>query len=287
MKRAGFTLVELLAGMAVASIIAVAIFTLMSTGMILSAKNLSLNLTSNALRQALDRVEQVVQQGDTLPQLIYVNGTVVANGPAAGVAFDRYVGGPYVVTIPGVTLPATSTNIVLIRSTNAIASPPIPRVGDIIRIDSTASTLRPRVQMVTPGAITAQNRQPITVTLSAPLGTDVPVGVASVKTARLVRSVALLVKPKNGRQELRYYETFDPAANLNDPALYLVVTDHIGLEPESTTPFSITSSSGKPFVTFSLRTRSTIADNRLQTLERDRFNTYARVEALVRPKTIP
>jgi type II secretory pathway pseudopilin PulG len=287
MRRGGFTIIELLIGTVVASIMSVAIFALMNTGMILSAKNLSLNLTSNSMRQSLDRIEQVIQQGDTLPQLINANGGIVTSGPAAGIAFDRYVGGPYVVTIAGGTLPASSTSLVLTRSTNAIASPPIPRVGDIVRIDSTANTVRPHVQTVTPGAVDAQNRQPITVTLSAPLGISVTLGVSSVKTAKLVRSVALLVKPKNGRQELRYYESFDTTSNLNDPTRYAVVTDQIDVDPEDTTPFSMTSSSGKTFVSFSVRTRAAMAVNRLQTLQRERFNTHARIEAYVRPKTIP
>ena len=89
MKRQAFTLIEILVGAAISSVLAVGVFALMNAGMILSAKNLSLNLTSNSMRSALDRVEQVVQLGDTTDslsraQLINTSGTVVATGPAAG-----------------------------------------------------------------------------------------------------------------------------------------------------------------------------------------------------------
>ena len=288
MKRQAFTLIEIMVGAAISSIIAVAIFALMNAGMILSAKNLSLNLTSNSMRTALDRVEQGVQQADTMPELINTSGTVVATGPAAGIKFDRTVGSPYVVTLTAGSIPSAATSLVLTRSTHAIASPPPPSPGDIIRIATTATTLRPRVQSVTTGAVNAAlARQPFTTTLTAALGTTVTPITATVVSAKIVRNVAFMVMPANGKPELRYYHTFDTTTNYNDPTKYSVVTDQIGVAAADATPFSIVQYDGKPFVSFSLRVRASNADKGMRAQQIGDYNTFSRTEALIRPKTIP
>jgi type II secretory pathway pseudopilin PulG len=287
MKCRAFTIVEILVGAAISSILAVAIFALMNVGMILSAKNLSLNLTSNSMRTALDRVEQVVQQGDTMPELINTAGTVVATGPAAGIKFDRAVGSPYVVTVSGGTIPAATTSLTLTRSTHPVASPPVPTAGDVVRIATTATTLRPRIQSVVSGAVNGQARQPFTVTFEAALGTTVTPVAATIVTAELVRNVAFLVMPANGKPELRYYGSFDTTTNLNDPTKYVVVTDQIGTAAADATPFSLVMSGAQSFVSFSLRVRASNNDRGIRGQQRDQFNTYSRTETLIRPKTIP
>jgi type II secretory pathway pseudopilin PulG len=287
MKRKAFTIVELLVGTAVASVLALAIFALMNAGMILSAKNLSLNLTSNSMRSTLDRVEQVVQMADTMPELIDNTGTVVTTGPAAGIKFDRTVGSPYVVSLSGGNIPSAATSLTLTRSTHAVASPPAPSPGDIVRIATTPTTLRPRIQSVVAGTVNAQSRQPFTANLTAALGTTVTPITATVVSARLVRNVALLVMPANGKPEMRYYHTFDTTTNLNDPARYVVVTDQIGVAAEDSTPFSIVQYEGKSYVNFSLRVRASNADNGIRGQQLDHFNTYSRTETQIRPKILP
>ena len=280
-----FTLIEIIVGAAVSSVIAVAIFALMNAGMILSAKNLALNLTSNSMRSALDRVEQVVQMGDTMPALIDTAGATVAAGAAAGIKFDRFLGTPYVVTTVAGSIPSTTTTLTLTRSTHAVASPPAPQPGDIVRIATTSDSLRPQIQSVVAGLVDGQSRQAFTVTLTAPLGTTVTVLSGSILTAKTVRNAAFVVMPSNGRQELRYYDNF-ATANLNNPSKYILVTDQMGVQAADTTPFSIVNQEGKPFVSFSLRVRSD-KNSGIRSMQRDDFNTYSRTETLIRPKTIP
>ena len=287
MKRQGFTLIEIMVGAAISSILAVAIFALMNAGMILSAKNLSLNLTSNSMRSSLDRVEQMVQMADTMPELINTSGSVVGSGPAAGIKFDRTVGLPYVVSLTSGSIASTATSLTLTRSTHAVASPPAPSPGDIVRIATTATTLRPRIQSVTAGTVDGQSRQPFTVNLTAALGTTVTPITATVVSARLVRNVAFIVMPSNGKQELRYYHTFDPATNLNDPAAYSLVTDQIGVDSTDATPFSLVTYDSKSYVSFSLRVRASNTDSGMRSQQKNDFNTYNRTETLIRPKTTP
>lgn len=284
-KCRAFTLVEILVGAAVSSVIAVAIFALMNAGMILSAKNLALNLTSNSMRSSLDRVEQVVQMGDSMPALIDTAGTTVAAGSAAGIKFDRFLGSPFVVTTTAGSIASTATTLTLTRSVHAVASPPAPQAGDIVRIATTADTLRPQIQSVVAGTPDAQSRQSFTVTLTAPLGTTVTVLSGSILTAKTIRSAAFVVMPSNGRQELRHYDNF-ATANLNNPAKYVLVTDQMGVQTADTTPFSIVTNEGKPFVNFSLRVRSDKGAG-IRAMQRDEFNSFSRTETLIRPKTIP
>ena len=284
MKRQAFTLIEILVGAAISSVLAVGVFALMNAGMILSAKNLSLNLTSNSMRSALDRVEQVVQLGDTTDslsraQLINTSGTVVATGPAAGVKFDRAIGSPYVVTVSGGSIPSSTTSLTLTRSTHSVATAPVPKVGDVVRIATTAESLRPRIQSVTQGAISSL-RQPCTVTFEAPLGTAMTVSSGTIVSARLIRNVAFLVMPAGGKPELRYYDSFDTTTNLNDSTKYVVVTDQIATASDDVTPFSLTTTS----VNFSLRVRASENDRGMRGRQLDQFNTYNRTETLIRPK---
>ena len=286
MKRQAFTLMEIMVGAAISSILAVAIFALMNAGMILSAKNLSLNLTSNSMRTTLDRVEQIVQMADTMPQLINTSGTVVANGPAAGIVFDLAVGSPYVISLTGGIIPSTSTSLTLSRSTHAVASPPAPSPGDIIRI-ATQATLRPRVSSVVSGAVDGQMRQPFTTNLTAALGTTVTPIAATVVSARLVRNVAFMVMPAGGKPELRYYPAFDTTVNYNDPTKYTVITDQIGTAAADATPFSLVDYDSKSYVSFSLRVRASNADRGMRGQQLGDYNTFTRTEALIRPKIAP
>ena len=286
MKRQAFTLVEVLVGTAISALLAVAIFGLLNTGMILSAKNLALNLTSNSMRTALDRVEQVVQMGNAMPTLIDGAGADVAAGSAAGIKFDRVVGSPYIVTLPAGGIPASATTLTLTLSTHPVASPPPPGAGDIVLITVNEVTLRARILSVGNPVAAGPARVSFLVTLSAPLGTAVAPITATIVSARLVRNVAFLVMPANGKPELRYYPTFDTTTNLNVPAGYSVVTDQIGTAAADSTPFSIVTVGAQTFVSFSLRVRASNADKGIRTRQQDQFNTYSRIETRIRPKII-
>jgi hypothetical protein len=284
-RQGGFSIVETLMGAAAATIVGIGIFTVLNTGMMLSARNLSLNATNNALRGSLDRAEHLLQHADSMPTLIDTAGNAVA-GPAAGIRFDLFVGAPYVLSVPVTGLPATTTVLSLQRSIDPLASPPVPTVGDIVVIDGEASTLRPRVTAVTTGVADALLHQPLTTTLAAPLGTAVS-GSSTTLTAKLVRNVALIVMLNGGKRELRYYPAFDLTSNLNDPTQYTVLTDQVGMQPDDATPFTIIQNQTKNFVNMSFRVRANRFDERLQGKQSDQFNTFARVDVQIRPKVNP
>lgn len=286
-SQSAFTLIELMIGGAVTSAIGLAVFAFLNAGMLLTAKNLSLNLTSNQMRGTLDRVEQILQQGDTDPVLIDTAGATVTSGPAAGVKLDRYVGGPYVVTTTATGLAAGITSVTITRSTHSMASPSLPLPGDVIRFDSTASTVRPRVLSASAGNPDGSLRQAVNVTLAAPLSTAVSVASPSVLTAKLVHPVAFIVMPNGSKNELRFYGSIETTTNLADQTKYIVVTDQIATQAEDTTPFSLSTISGETFVNFALRVRDDRNANRLRTKQADEYNTFSRVNSYLRPKINP
>lgn len=281
-------MIELMVSGMVSCAVGVAVFAFLNAGMFLTAKNLSLNLTSNQMRTSLDRVEQILQQGDSNPVLIDATGATVNGVAAAGVKLDRFVGGPWVVTTSGGTIAANSTSLTLTRSTNAIASPPVPVTGDIIRIDGTATTLRPRVN----GAPTANStnagaqRNTVTLPLASSLGTAVTT-TTGVLTAKVIRQVAFIVMPNGSRRELRYYPSIETTSNLNDATKYTVITDQLATQSADVTPFTLATVSGETFVNFSLRVRAANNDNRLRNKQSDEYNTFSRVDSFMRPKANP
>jgi hypothetical protein len=280
-------MIELLVSAAVSSAVGVAVFAFLNAGMFLTAKNLSLNLTSNQMRGALDRVEQVLQQGDNNPVLIDTTGATVTGAAAAGVKVDGFVGGPYVVTTTASGLAAGITALTITRSTNTSASPALPQVGDVLRIDGTDATVRPRVASTSVGVVDGSLHQAVTVTLAAPLSVAVNISSPSILTAKLVRQVAFIVMSNGAKKELRYYNSMETTANLNDATKYNVITDQLATQSADATPFTLAALSGEDFVNFSLRVRAGTYDNRLRNKQSDEYNTFCRVDSFMRPKVNP
>jgi type II secretory pathway pseudopilin PulG len=284
--RGAFTLVEIMIAAAVATVVGLAIFTSIYTAMLMAARNLSVNLTNNSERKALDRIEQVIQQANTMPTLI-TNTGAAATSPAAGVTFDYYLGGPYVLTVSGSTVPATTTSLAIVRSTNVVASPPLPNPGDVLMINGAPSSIRARISTVVVGATNGSAQQTITVTLANQLGAAVPIPTSGILTAYLVRMVAFIVMPEGTGQELHYYGSYETTTNLYDPTQYIMLTDQVGLLSGAATPFSLIQIQSASFVGLAFQVRSNQFDQRLNKKQADQFNTFARVDVYIRPKINP
>lgn len=279
-----FTLIETLVAGVAAMAVGIAVFAFLNASSFLAAKNLSLNLTSVQSRNTMDRVESLLQQGDTFPLLINASGATVATGPTAGVKFDRYLGSPYVIeTLTGLT--STMTVLTLVRSTHPLASPPIPQQGDILKIDAAPKTLRPKVHSVVALPIDNINkRQTMTVTLTAALGVDIPKVNNAPITTKVIRPAGILALTSGGKTQLRYYDNLESATNLNDAAKFSVVSEQLGLQSGDNTPFNTVTISDRTFISFSLKMRAGNFDRRLLGKQMDEFNTFSRVDASVRPR---
>jgi type II secretory pathway pseudopilin PulG len=284
----GFTLAELSIYMGLFGVLAAVAYGFLRSDLTLVAKNTSINQTHTAMRSSLNRLADELQQARDIPDLITATGSPTS-GSAAGLSFDRFIGTPYVVTHPGgAGLSASATSITVARSTNPLASPPIPQAGELMLIDAPDQPVRARVASVSAAAINvAAQRQSILITLAAPLGTAVTWNAGTPKTADLARRVAFIAVPVVGKCELRYFKQFEPMPSLSDPANYVVISDQLSAQSGETTPFSIDASTSDKLVKVSLRARTREYSGWLSKRQSNGFNTFTAVNSTMPSRLRP
>lgn len=97
--QSGFTVVEILIGTAVSSAVGVMAYLILSTGLVLYTKNTSVNLAHQQARLAVVKMEGALHSSVSLPRLCDRNRAPVAgSGPAPGISFQTFAGGPFKVT---------------------------------------------------------------------------------------------------------------------------------------------------------------------------------------------
>jgi type II secretory pathway pseudopilin PulG len=280
-----FSLVEIMIGLAILFLVGGLAYSVLINATTLMAKNLSLNASSTTLRAALDRVYSEINQANGLPKLINADASTAASasGPTAGIVFDRYQGGPYVVTNPGTSgLVSTATSFEMKSSTDPLASPPVPQKNDVVSMDG--GNTRPLVQSCV--VSTSGGLQTLTVQLQGAIGKAIPWTTDVQKIAYLIHREAFVIVPGGGRAELRFYgsaETLGPG-NYNDTTTYVVLTRDIGTANGETTPFTLVTQSGTTFLNIAMRVEDRQFNAYLATRQANEFNTFLRVDTMLRPR---
>lgn len=287
-RRSGLTLMELVIYFGLAVVISGVIYSFLQSAMMLYAKNMSIVRSHSNLRSVLDRLSNNLQQANSLPVLINASGTVTV-APSAGLYYDRYLGDPYVVSnASGSGLPSATTTVTITRSTVALASPPVPAVGDALLIDDPTGAVRSLITASTPGAVdVSTQRQPITVTFSAALGKTLSWSSPEVRTAKLVHREAFLVVQTGNSSEFRYFQNFEPVPVLTNPANYAVISNQFSILAGEMTPFSIDTIGSDRIVRASLFARCTDFSNWLANKQAYEFNTFVRLNALLGSRLRP
>lgn len=296
--KAGFTLVETLVAISVLAVLGTMAMGYLRSQTLLFAKNTSLNQSHTSVRSELDRLTNELQQAQSPPILVDTTGVATAVTPSAGLQFDRLVGDPYVIFYPGSPgLRATDTTLAVIRSIAGSASAPVPSPGDVLLIDPpTGAPIRAQVASVGAAINFGPQLQARVLTLAAALGTAVdwrnPLdNPPQQKTAKLVRREAFIVMPSGNRNELRFYQSFEPlppltlAAILTDPSQYVVITDAVSTAPPANaalpndaTPFSIDTTGGNRLVRANLGTQAQDYVNSLANKQAaNSFDTFVRI----------
>jgi type II secretory pathway pseudopilin PulG len=281
---AAFTLVELMIGLVVFMLLGGVVYSILINATTLMAKNISLNASSTTLRTALDRVYSELNQANGLPTLVSADSTsaATASGPAAGMIFDRYLGGPYIVTNPGSGLVSTATSFSMKCSTDPLASPAVPQSNDVVSMDE--GNTRPLVQSCT--SSTSGGLKTLTVQLQNPIGKDIPWGASVQKTAYLIHREAIIVALANGHAELRFYKDAETltASNCNDVSTYTVLTRDIGTASGEATPFSYVTQGSTRFLNIAMRVEDRQFNAYLASRQANDFNTFLRVDTMLRPR---
>ena len=120
-KAAAMTLVEVMVTVAVISVAGLGAFEMLRTGMILFGKNTAINLSHSESRFSLLELQQELSASASTPELTSSSGAVLsgtAPGPAAGVYFQSYAGGPYSLAVTSGSIPASATSIQVTTGTN-------------------------------------------------------------------------------------------------------------------------------------------------------------------------
>lgn len=256
-------------------------------GMLSFAKNYSMNSSHTTVRDAIDRIGASMNTAASEPQLISTNGTVVSSGSAPGIRFDQFRGGPYILAHPGGTgIAAGTSTLTLTRSIHRLASPPIPAVGDVLKIEGV--TERISVASVTIGAINDKERQSHVVTLSSPLSTAINWEQNSPKVVNLLRANAYVVVRNGNRNELRFFPSAERITDFGKSAAFTLVCNNIGTNPNDTSPFSLsimTDFGNRKLLNVALRVRSRDYDNRLNKIDAKNVNSSMEVNAMFTPKS--
>jgi prepilin-type N-terminal cleavage/methylation domain-containing protein len=250
-RKRGFSLIELMVAIGIMAVAAIVIYPALRCVSILITKNTGMNYVHQEMRYGLSRLEQDLHLSVSNPQLLNGSGSVISGtGPAAGVSFRIYAGGPYplyVMPCPaGTTIPSTVTSIKIITGTTGTAADYRPLVGQRIHIQALPTT-------IIEADITAVSNPPTfipgigtiyTLTFGSALGTAIPVypgghgfpAAAMSVTCFLSTPVSYLVVPNGTNVQLQRTCLADTAVLVP----YLVTSP----SPMTTTPFSISTVDG-------------------------------------------
>ncbi len=310
-NRRGASLAEMCITIAVIMIVGALAYSMMMNSTTLLAKNLSLNSSNLQSRTVLDRIFAEMNQSNQLPTLINADGSaVIGSGPAAGIAFDRYIGGPYVVGTPGSGLAATATTFNLFYSADPLASPPVPVKNDVVIMDGSTRALvsscsAPTTTLAAPTPTPAPTPgRMVTVTLQNTLGTytNPPVSSGTAiawssttqQTAYLIHRKAFIVVPgsdPNGPAQLRLYSNVETVTDYSDATTYVILSRNIGTKTingvAENTPFSLVTQNGSTFLNIAMRVEDQQYNKRLASQQMADFNTFLRVDTMLRPRNIP
>jgi type II secretory pathway pseudopilin PulG len=288
-KAAAFTLIELAIATVLLTVVAAIAYSILAGSTTLLAKNISLNSSNTLLRRSLDRIYSEVSQANNMPKLINADGSAASgSGPAAGIVFDRYLGGPYIVTGAGPKgLAASDKTVQLTFSTNDFASPPIPQTGDVIRIgDALVRALVSRAAAIsTPPGHSSPDLATVNVTLQAKLGEDISWPSAAEEKALLLHRRAIVVVPVNGRNELRFYPSVETTDNTCDlTTSYIVLNREIGTGAGEGVPFTLVTDNTVTFLNIGMHVEAQQFAQVLSRRQAKQFNTFLEVNGRVRPR---
>lgn len=339
--RSAFTIVEVLVAVAILGLTVAGLYAMVRCANILFAKTYAVNATGTEVHNALDRIQNYLQQSYTPPLTIDSNGAVVnipisgstayaagmvpvttgatattgpVVGPASGIKFYRYVGGPYLMTPTNTnTIPGNvaSLNFEYDPTLPAEVLPPKPQPGDFLVINTTAllgvSGTYQVWATVGTGAITATvsstNKMTYTVPLVSPLrvGPDATSGTASIQyvydnTAKkaitwstiLLRPTAFLFYTNGTTTELRLYDPFTlNGSNVNVSGTHSTLTRELYTSTTTPSQFCIVPFGNSTFVSMILRMRCSDYDQFLTNKQSSGFSTYMGVNYMVHLKSNP
>lgn len=97
-SRFGLTLIEMLLTTVLIGVLGLVLYSLLSVGTTLGAKNTAMNTSHQQARMALLQMTKTLHAAVSAPQLVDLNGNPTLLAPAPGISFQLWAGGPYQIT---------------------------------------------------------------------------------------------------------------------------------------------------------------------------------------------
>jgi len=334
----GFTAIEILVASAALLVVSLGVYSLMYSINLLAAKNTAINSTSTDAHITLDQLEGMLQTSYTVPTPIDSTGAVLSSnlslaatlstcpavvtgtavsvtGTGVGIKFFRYVGGPYIPTIPSGNLSGTATSITIELDTAANVPVPIPQPNDILLINTTAisnggnqawATVGPTASSTSAG--TSSTRIKYTVPLTSPMrvfssGSNNTVTTGTIGSiayqasnsgsgcviysASLLRPTAFVITTSGSQASLNWIDRYTTDASqkviLTGTNNHLL-TNHLvtsGTNPPFAIVYLLTNSGSAAFVSVALQVQSWDYNNVLQKKDNQQFSMFTSINTLI------
>jgi len=112
LQERAVALIELMISTSIVAITGGILYYILNTGMVLFAKNTAINIAHQEARVAVLQMEQDLHSAVSIPTLIDTNKNAVSgSGPAAGISFQLFAGGPFQVTPSSTGYPTGQSQI--------------------------------------------------------------------------------------------------------------------------------------------------------------------------------
>jgi len=299
---------------------------------VLTYKNYATNFTGTEAHNTLDQLQGVLQTAYSTPIAIDTTGaalsgtlsitgtaavasglapvisgsTAVITGTGPGIKFYRYVGGPYIVTIPSGGLAGTATSGTIELDNSAQPAPPVPQANDLLLINTTVvpTSFQTRATVSGTTTVISTNGSKVkyavsftppmkdlngTATSPIPYQTDNQ-GIAITCSASLLRPTAFIIVTNGVNKELRMFDSYTTDSSgkvVLTGSNYTTLTRAIDTGTSTLSQFGIATLGGQTFVGLVLRIRSTDYDNYLANKQFDGFCTYMGFNSFIALKSKP
>ena len=141
-----FTLVEIMIVVGIIGVTGLGVVEILRVGTILFNKNTSMNLSHSQSRNGLLRLQEDLHSAISSPELSDSTGAIISGtfvGPAAGVSFQSYAGGPFALYVPAATntLANGATSVQVVTGTQGASIDYKPLVGQTLHIQTLPTSL--------------------------------------------------------------------------------------------------------------------------------------------------
>ena len=217
-SRRGFTLVEMMVATAIASVVALAVFSVLSSSMKLSTENAVTNCSSRRARQALDRIGQTFRYAQDTPVLINADGTTATGTTSDGILVKNSLGGPYnffnANGQESADIPSGASSFMVEYA--PAAGLDAPKVGDYF---SVGLSTKPDLEVLTVGAPTGSPIAKVMITTKQSITEVAKPGTYNVVAYRY-RKEAFLFAASGTQWNLRHYPVVTSSTSFSTASSY-------------------------------------------------------------------